>query len=72
MTVEELISQLSKYDRDLSVVIVDEYGKPFHVSYCSPQRLDEQLNKFLYLEEVENDQNPNENPVKVISIWPEC
>ena len=53
-------------------MIVDEYGKPFHVSYCSPQRLDEQLNKFLYLEEVENDQNPNENPVKVISIWPEC
>lgn len=53
MTVEELISQLSKYDRSLSVVIVDEYGKPFSVSYCSPQMLSDDETYFLCLEEIE-------------------
>lgn len=59
MTVEELISQLSKYDRSLSVVIVDEYGKPFHVSYCSPQMLSEDENYFLCLEEMEESEKLN-------------
>lgn len=67
MTVEELISQLSKYDRDLSVVIVDEYGKPFHVSYCSPQRLDESGEMFVL-----NFSDISESDESVVSIWPEC
>lgn len=59
MTGHELISRLRKYDLDLEVVIVDEFGKPFYVSYCSPQRLDESGEMF------------DHDGEDVISIWPE-
>lgn len=68
MTVEELISQLSKYDRSLSVVIVDEYGKPFHVSYCSRSSMNNSEEKLLCSEEAEEEINP----ITVVVIWPEC
>lgn len=66
MTVEQLISQLQRYDRDLVVVIVDEYGEPFQISYCSSQHLDESGEMFIpYLDASENNE-------AVVSIWPEC
>ena len=66
MTGHELISQLRKYDLDLEVVIVDEFGKPFYVSYCSPQRLDESGEMF------DSIHDKDDNGEDVISIWPEC
>jgi len=68
MNVQELINILMKYNRDLEVMIVDEYGKPYSVSYCSPQMIDESDERFLCLEEIEEAENPKE----VVSIWPEC
>lgn len=68
MTVEELISQLSKYDRNLPIVIVNEYGKPFHVSYCSRSSINNSEEKLLSLEEAEEETNP----ITVVVIWPEC
>lgn len=66
MTVQELILQLLKYDCDLSVVMVDEFGKPFQISYCSPQRLDESGEVFV------SNYDEDESHESVVSIWPEC
>lgn len=67
MTISELISQLSKYDKNLEVVIVDKYGEPLPISYCSPQTLDESKEMFLTI-----DDESNEDCEEVVSIWPEC
>jgi hypothetical protein len=64
MTVEELISVLSKYDRNLPAVIVDEYGNPFQISYLSPCSLNESEDEFLSSEDLKDE----ENPVKVVAI----
>lgn len=67
MTVQELINILMKYDRNLTVTIVDEYGNPYQVSYCSPQTLDESGERFLTMNEDKNNECE-----EVVSIWPEC
>ncbi len=67
MNVQELINILMKYDRNLEVMIVDEYGKPYSVSYCSPQTLDESGERFLTMSEIKNNECE-----EVVSIWPEC
>lgn len=68
MTVEELISVLKKYDQKLNIMIVNENGKPFQISYCAHQMLSEDETFFLCLEEIEEADKLNE----VVSIWPDC
>ncbi len=68
MTVEELISVLKKYDQKLNIMIVNENGKPFQISYCSRSSMNNSEEKLLCSEEAEEEINP----ITVVVIWPEC